>query len=135
LKLFFRFLFLIFSSSFSKSFRVLRGANVKAFFKSHKLFSIFFLKKFSVLIVMLVSISVNAFRCCGCKSTTFIYIYKPFFYIFSIFFISRWYLAFYKAKFFSPFCLYWEFYLFCFALPGSAAKALRIEVSFFLCFF
>ncbi|SHH94039.1 hypothetical protein SAMN05444671_4397, partial [Flavobacterium sp. CF108] len=31
-------------------FRVLRGANVKSIFKSHKLFSIFFLKKFSVLI-------------------------------------------------------------------------------------
>ena len=33
-----------------------------------------------------VSISVNAFACCGCKSTTFIYIYNAFCCIFSMFF-------------------------------------------------
>ncbi len=135
LKLFFRFLFLNFSSSLSMNFRVLRGANVKAFFKSHKLFLIFFLKNFSVLISSLVSLSVNVFRCCGCKSRTFIYIYKPFFYIFSIFFISRWYLAFYKVKFFSWFYLYWGFWRFGFALPDSAAKALKRKVWFFAVLF
>jgi hypothetical protein len=49
---------------------------------------------------MPVSISVNACRSCGCKSSTFIYIYKGFYYIISIFFITRWYGGFYKAKFF-----------------------------------
>ena len=83
---FFRLLFLNFPSSLSMNFRVLRGANVKAFFKSHKLFLIFFLKNFSVLISFPASVSVNVFRCCGCKSSHFIYIYKTFFYIFSIFF-------------------------------------------------
>jgi hypothetical protein len=135
LKLFFRLFFLNFPSSLSMNFRVLRGANVKAFFKSHKLFLIFFLKKFSVSISFPASVSVNVFRCCGCKSSTFIYIYKPFFYIFSIFFISRWYLAFYKVKFFSWFYLDWGFWRFGFALPDSAAKALRCKVWFLLCFF
>ncbi len=68
------------------NFRVLRGANVKSIFKSHKLFRIFFLKISSLSILIPVSISMNVFRCCGCKSTTFIYIYKPFLYIISIFF-------------------------------------------------
>jgi hypothetical protein len=68
------------------SFRVLRGANVKSIFKSHKLFRIFFLKISSLLILMPVSIFVNVFSCCGCKSTTFIYIYNTFLCIISIFF-------------------------------------------------
>jgi hypothetical protein len=61
---------------------------------------------------MPVSISVNVCRCCGCKSTTFIYIYKGFYYIISIFFISRWYNGFYNTKFFwalldfDSFCLF-----------------------------
>ncbi|KOP37880.1 hypothetical protein AKO67_12345, partial [Flavobacterium sp. VMW] len=37
--------------------------------------------------------------------------------------------------FFSWFYLYWGFWLFGFALPDSAAKALRREILFFLCFF
>ena len=42
LKLYFRFSFSTFSSNLSMSFRVLRGANVKSFFFSRKLFPIFF---------------------------------------------------------------------------------------------
>jgi len=82
----FSFPFLLFIyQSFNELFRVLRGANVTSVFKSHKLFWIFFWKNFSVSIRVLVSISRNACRCCGCKSTTFIYIYKTFFYKISTF--------------------------------------------------
>ncbi|WP_433778129.1 hypothetical protein [Flavobacterium anhuiense] len=42
LKLSYRFSFSTFSSNLSMSFRVLRGANVKSFFFSRKLFQIFF---------------------------------------------------------------------------------------------
>ena len=42
LKLSYRFSFSTFSSNLSMSFRVLRGANVKSFFFSRKLFPIFF---------------------------------------------------------------------------------------------
>ncbi|MDR6764698.1 hypothetical protein J2Y38_004932, partial [Flavobacterium sp. 2755] len=86
LKLFFRLLFINFPSSLSMNFRVLRGANVKAFFKSHKLFLIFFLKNFSVLISFPASLSVNLFRCCGCKSTQQFQLRKPFCKLFLIFF-------------------------------------------------
>ena len=46
LKLFYRFFFLNFSPSISMNFPVLRGANVKASFESHKLFLIFFFENF-----------------------------------------------------------------------------------------
>jgi len=52
---------------------------------------------------MLVSISGNVCRSCGCKSSEFIYIYKTFIYIISIFFITRWFLVFYNTKFFGLF--------------------------------
>ena len=90
LKFFFRKIFILISSPnlpiYQWTFRVLRGANVTSVFKSHKLFGIFFWKYFSILIRLLVSISVNVYRCCGCKSTTFIYICKRFLSIISIFF-------------------------------------------------
>jgi hypothetical protein len=85
LKLFFRLFFLISLSISQGTFRVLRGANVKSIFKPHKLFLIFFLKKFSVSIFFLVSISVNVFRCCGCKSTQQFQLRKPFLKLFLIF--------------------------------------------------
>jgi hypothetical protein len=77
---------------------------------------------------MPVSISVNVYRCCGCKSTTFIYIYKGFYYIILIFFISRWYGGFYKAKFFLAllgFRCFWLFWV------GFATKAPGHKVWFF----
>ena len=77
---------------------------------------------------MLVSISVNVYRCCGCKSTTFIYISKPFYYIISIFFISHWYGGFYKTKFF---CLFAGFGRFCLFWVGFATKAPGHEVLIF----
>ena len=89
LKKFETFFFVSFSSfSLSVSqgtFRVLRGANVISVFHSHKLFLIFFENFFSHLITFLASLSGNVYRFCGCKSNTFIYIYKTFFYIFSMF--------------------------------------------------
>lgn len=45
LKLSYRFSFSTFPSNLSMSFRVLRGANVKSFFFSRKLFPIFFFRK------------------------------------------------------------------------------------------
>ena len=86
LKLFFRLISFFFLPVCQGTFRVLRGANVISVFHSHKLFWIFFWKNFSNSILLPVSISVNVYRCCGCKSTTFIYICKPFYYIISIFF-------------------------------------------------
>lgn len=47
LKLFFHFLLFNSPSNLSMNFRVLRGANVKSIFKSHKLFWIFFSDYFS----------------------------------------------------------------------------------------
>ncbi|MFD2940835.1 hypothetical protein, partial [Flavobacterium notoginsengisoli] len=44
--------FSTFPSNLSMSFRVLRGANVKSIFKSHKLFRIFFLKISFLLILV-----------------------------------------------------------------------------------
>jgi hypothetical protein len=64
----------------------LRGANVTSVFKSHKLFLNYFSKLSSLLIRVPVSISMNACRCCGCKSSTFIYIYKAFTNVFLTFF-------------------------------------------------
>ena len=98
----------------------LRGANVTSVFKSHKLFGIFFWKNFSVLIRLLVSISVNVCRCCGCKSTTFIDFCKLFSKLFLIFFISHWYDGYYKAKFF---CLLLGFGWICLFCAGFATKA------------
>ncbi|QOG03601.1 hypothetical protein [Flavobacterium sp. MDT1-60] len=72
---------------------------------------------------MPVSISVNVCRCCGCKSSTFIYIYKGFYYIFSIFFISSWYGGFYNPKFFCLFqgfaCLGRFYVVFATKAPGN----------------
>ena len=96
---------------------------------------------------MLVSISVNACRCCGCKSSTFIYICKAFFYIISIFFINRWFCVFYNPKFFSFFSgfgLFCLFYGFCrkdakarnlwFLLFWLVKKALNWKALVFLLF-
>jgi len=69
---------------------------------------------------MLVSISGNVYRCCGCKSSTFIYISKGFYYIISMFFISRWYGGFYNTKFFLAFA---GFGWFCLFWAGFATKA------------
>ena len=85
----FYFLFSFFSiTNLSMSSNVLRGANVTSVFKSHKLFLNYFSKLSSLLIRLLVSISVNVYRCCGCKSNTSIYIYKTFYYKISTFFNS-----------------------------------------------
>ncbi len=46
---FFSFPFSHFSSVSQGTFRVLRGANVKSIFKSHKLFAIFFFRFFSLI--------------------------------------------------------------------------------------
>ena len=115
------------------TFPVLRGANVTSVFKSHKLFLNYFSKLSSLLIRLLVSISVNVYRCCGCKSTPFIYIYKGFYYIISIFFISRWYGGFYNTKFFLDFAGFgWN----CLFGVGFATKAQGRKVFFigYACF-
>ena len=98
----------------------LRGANVTSVFKSHKLFLNYFSKLSFLLIRLLVSISGNVYRCCGCKSSTFIYISKGFYYIISMFFISRWYGGFYNTKFFLAFV---GFGWFCLFWAGFATKA------------
>ena len=134
-QMFFEVFFRKFSFPFSTSylpicqwtFRYLRGANVTSVFKSHKLFGIFFWKNFQFQFLRLVSISVNVCRCCGCKSTLFIEFCKLFFYIISIFFISRWYGGFYTVKFFCLFAglgwidLFWA---------GFATKTQGREVFF-----
>lgn len=72
LKLSYRFSFSTFSSNLSMSFRVLRGANVKSFFFSRKLFPIFFFRKsLSSKYDQAAGMSKSVFRRCGCKSRTF----------------------------------------------------------------
>ena len=71
LKLFFRFPFPISLPIFQWTFRVLRGANVKSFFFSRKLFPIFFSKISFRLYDKAAGISKSVFRCCGCKSSAF----------------------------------------------------------------
>jgi hypothetical protein len=71
---------------------------------------------------------VNVYRCCGCKSSTFIYISKGFYYIISIFFISCWYGGFYNTKFFCLFEGFGWIYLF---WAGFATKTPGHEVLIF----
>jgi hypothetical protein len=78
--------FFIFLTSLSRNFPCFAGCKCNIRFPFSQAFLNLFLKKFSNSILLPVSISVNVYRCCGCKSTTFIYIYKPFYYIISIFF-------------------------------------------------
>jgi hypothetical protein len=84
---FFSSLFFSFSFQSLNELPCFAGCKCKKHFQISQAFSnLFFSKISSLSILMPVSISVNVFRCCGCKSTTFIYIYKPFLYIISIFF-------------------------------------------------
>ena len=92
LKFFWNFFFAsflyLFLPIYQGTFRILRGANVKSIFKSRKLFRIFFFENFFPFDSLSCQYFDERLRCCGCKSSTSIYISKTFFYIISIFFCS-----------------------------------------------
>ncbi len=91
LKFFFRFIYrnlTPFLLSISQiTLRVLRGANVNRFFKSHKLFSNFFFKLSSESFFLACQYLIERFRCCGCKSRTFIRLNKTFLKLFLVYFL------------------------------------------------
>jgi len=76
-----------FPSDISMNFPCFAGCKCKNLFLFLQAFPNLFFRKFLPFrFLFFCSISMSVFRCCGCKSTTFIYIRKPFVYIISMFF-------------------------------------------------
>ena len=78
-----------FLTSLSMSFPCFAGCKCNIHFLISQAFLNLFQKiNFPYLLIMLVSISVNVYRCCGCKSSPFIELNKLFMELFLIFFTS-----------------------------------------------